>query len=340
MQDESMNEAITAAADTAPSDAACKRLLASKVILAKILHGAVPEYKDCTEEEVYRCIEGEPAIGEIPVGQDLTGKYHADKIKGNANEDTTSYEGTVLYDIQFDALLPHTSSRAHMIINLEAQGEFTPGDKRGGSYHLVTRGLYYCARMISAQKGREFTGSDYQNIVKVYSIWICLDPPKEWQGAVNTYDVTEHTIYGAQHEDANHYDKLCVMLLCLGENSAVQQSDVVGLLNALLSKNLSESEKKRQLTEEYGIEFTGDFERRFSEMCDYGSYLLKGEKEKNLAEGRAQGRAEGRAEGAESSLLMSIRNLMKNASLSADKAMDLLGVASADRAKYKALLSN
>ena len=75
-------------------------------------------------------------------------------------------------------------------------------------------------------------------------------------------------------------------------------------------------------------------------MCDYGSYLLKGEKEKNLAEGRAQGRAEGRAEGAESSLLISIRNLMKNASLSADKAMDLLGVASADRAKYKALLSN
>lgn len=82
MQDESMNEAITATADTAPSDAACKRLLASKVVLAKILHGAVPEYKDCTEEEVYRCIEGEPAIGEIPVGQDLNRKVSRRQNQG------------------------------------------------------------------------------------------------------------------------------------------------------------------------------------------------------------------------------------------------------------------
>ena len=31
--------------------------------------------------------------------------------------------------------------------------------------------------MLSSQKGTEFTGRDYDNIRKVYSIWICMNAP-------------------------------------------------------------------------------------------------------------------------------------------------------------------
>lgn len=33
--------------------------------------------------------------------------------------------------------------------------------------------IYYCSRMFSAQKNVEFTGSYYDGIQKVYSIWVC-----------------------------------------------------------------------------------------------------------------------------------------------------------------------
>ena len=52
----------------------------------------------------------------------------------------------------------------------------------------------------------------------------------------------------------------------------------------------------------------------------------------NLSQGvaeRAMEKGENRA------TLTAIQNIMKNANLTADKAMDMLGIAQADRAKYK-----
>ena len=42
-------------------DAACKRLLSEKIILAWIMKSCLEEYRDCTVEEIAeRYIEGEP----------------------------------------------------------------------------------------------------------------------------------------------------------------------------------------------------------------------------------------------------------------------------------------
>lgn len=40
-------------------------------------------------------------------------------------------------------------------------------------YPLIKSALYYCARLISSQLNTVFTGSHYEKIQKVYSIWIC-----------------------------------------------------------------------------------------------------------------------------------------------------------------------
>lgn len=146
MPDEALDAALSIGEYRSRSDAACKEALACKEVLVRILQGCVPEYRNCTEEEIAACIEGQPLVGKLPVDRDLTNPYRAEKIKGNNTEDKTVSEGTVLYDIQFDALLPHTKDRARLIINLEAQADFTPTDKKHGTYHLVTRGVYYCAK--------------------------------------------------------------------------------------------------------------------------------------------------------------------------------------------------
>lgn len=66
-------------------------------------------------------------------------------------------------DIRFSVYYVRQKLRIKMIINVEAQKEFRSG------YSITTRGVFYGARMISAQKGTEFTGKDYDNIRKVYS---------------------------------------------------------------------------------------------------------------------------------------------------------------------------
>ena len=62
---------LEVAGEKAAYDAACKRILAEKHILAWILQQCLWEYRSCTVEEIATCyIEGEAQIDEIMVGVD------------------------------------------------------------------------------------------------------------------------------------------------------------------------------------------------------------------------------------------------------------------------------
>ena len=154
-------------------DTQVKHILSDKTILAWILKHTTSEFKEHPIDLIKSCIEGDPEVGthrlspslspeqteapSIPKPEAITGLDTADKVPG---------EGEITYDIRFHVLTP-TKERIKLIINVEAQKKFDPG------YDIVTRGIFYCARMIAAQKETEFVGSDYDSIKKVYSIWIC-----------------------------------------------------------------------------------------------------------------------------------------------------------------------
>ena len=65
---------------------------------------------------------------------------------------------------------------------------------------------------------------------------------------------------------------------------------------------------------------------------------LEQAREKALAESEAKGRAEGHAKGSEETLLISIRNLMRNMSISSQDAMKALGLDAQTQKKFKAML--
>ena len=71
------------------------------------------------------------------------------RIAGLANEDKVADEGEIYYDIRFYVHIPNEEGHIRMIVNLEAQKSYYPG------YEIVTRGIFYDARMISAQLGTE-----------------------------------------------------------------------------------------------------------------------------------------------------------------------------------------
>ena len=61
-------QGLYAADDCAGYDAACKRVLSEKVILARIMKACLEEYKDCDVGDIAeKYIEGQPQVSSLPV---------------------------------------------------------------------------------------------------------------------------------------------------------------------------------------------------------------------------------------------------------------------------------
>ena len=117
---------IDAAGEKAAYDAACKRLLANKIILAWLMKSCLEEYQDFDVEEIAdKYIEGEPQITKIAVNPDETADCSGEQIKGDKTEDNTINEGTITYDIRFCAIVPRIEESIKLIINVESQNDFS-----------------------------------------------------------------------------------------------------------------------------------------------------------------------------------------------------------------------
>ena len=230
--------------------------------LAQIMKDCVNEYSDCTVDDIIE-------------------KY---------------IEGTLFYDVRFDAIAPKAEDSAEpekvirLIINVEAQTKFKPG------YPLTKRAIYYCSRMISAQHGPIFTKSEYGKIRKVYSIWICTKPPKNFENTLTRYSIKPEQLIGEAQEETENYDLLSVVIICLGKPDTENHKGILKFMEVLLSSTRSGSEKKKIFKEEFGIAMSEELEREVLEVCNLSQEV------------RAEGREEGRIEGIE---IGEIRMLVK-----------------------------
>ncbi len=268
---------IRVADEKASYDAACKRLLSEKIILAWIMKNCLEEYRDCDVDEIAeKYIEGTPQVGEVAVAPDESNRVSV--IQGAGNEDTSLTEGTIFYDIRFLAIAPVSAELIRLIINIEAQNDFYPG------YPLIKRGIYYCSRMISAQYGTEFTNSHYENIKKVYSIWICMNPPKSRENSITRYYIAEENLAGSVKERKADYDLMAAVMICLGKEED-SGTDLLKLLNVLLSTETGSQDKCQILEEDFHIRMTQTLESEVSLMCN----LSKGVEEKGIEKGRQEG---------------------------------------------------
>ena len=101
-------------------------------------------------DKIKACIGSDIEMSEVGVMPGVANRREMEKIRGEVQEDAVPDEGEIYYDIRFSAYLETRKERIRLLINVEAQKAFYPG------YSLTTRGIFYGARMISAQKGIEF----------------------------------------------------------------------------------------------------------------------------------------------------------------------------------------
>jgi hypothetical protein len=280
------------------------------------MKSCIAEYRDFDVKEIAeKYIEGTPQIAEVAVNPDEE-PDGGEQIRGASTEDSTINEGTVTYDIRFLAIVPVTGKLLRLIINVEAQNDFYPG------YPIIKRAIYYCSRMISSQYETEFTDAHYEKIKKVYSIWICVNPPKNRGNSITRYSVKEENLVGDVKEKVEDYDLLTAVMICLGDSHGDNYSGILKLLDVLLSSERKPEEKKKILENDFSIEMTKSLEREVSIMCN----LSKGVEEKGITKGITQGITQG--------ILSSIQNLMESMSWSAEQAMNALKIPEEERSKY------
>ncbi len=200
------------------------------------------------------------------------------KVQGMGNEDISQNEGTVYYDVRFNAIAPSTEEHENirLIINAEAQNRFKL------KYPLTKRAVYYGSRLISAQHGTVFTKSDYQKLRKVYSIWICVNPAKKFRNTITRYSLKPETIIGNAVEAPENYDLINIVMVCLGKMEEWNDNNLIKFLGVLFQNELSAREKKDILERDFNIPMTETFESEVDDMCN----LSQGVAEKAMQQGR------------------------------------------------------
>lgn len=301
-----LKKAVTSTDKAAQYDASAKRLLGQKHILAHILVKMVKEFMGMNPKDIVPLIEGEPCISTIPIELGLTNtvtENNGERLIGLNGENAEINEGLIRFDIIFYVRMPVQNGikgeLSQIIINVEAQ------KSEPTEYDILNRAIFYVSRMISSQKGRDFENSNYNDIKRVYSIWVCMNMDKNSMSHIH---LTKDDIIDTYHWKGN-LDLLNIVMLGLAKELPKHDEmyELHRLLGALLSKELTINEKLTIIGNEYDIPVEENFRRDVNIMCN----LSQGIKEDGIAIGLAEGEARGRAEG-EAKCARMVINMHKN----------------------------
>ena len=275
-----LKSAVMATDRDAQYDNSAKRLIAHKIILARILVKTVEEFKGMDPLEVAALIEGLPYISAVPVEPGLTNAVHfqnGQRLVGFNTENQELNEGLVRFDIVFYVRMKDGLSQ--IIINVEAQKD------EPGEYEILNRAVFYVSRLISSQKERDFENSSYDDIKCVYSIWICMNMEENTMSHIH---LTKEDLIGS-YEWKGNLDLLNIIMIGLAKELPEHDEtyELHRLLGALLSRELTVDEKLAILGKEYDIPLEENFRKDMSTMCN----LSQGVKEEGIAIGRAEGEA-------------------------------------------------
>lgn len=279
-------------------DGASKRIVSTRMILAWIVRACVPQAAEIPVRKLAEeAIPGKVHFREIPV-------YREDaedpgNVQMEPTEDAAVYEGTVRYDILFELKLPGTAPIT-VIINVELQ------NKTDLPYPPEARAMSYAARQLGQQ------GPDYDNLKKVYTIWIVSNPAAAERNTIVRYQIKK-TVSDGQIQPPGAADLMEAVFLNLGPEQDVEvpkDPEVLRLLDVLFSNDISTADKKTILETDFGIPMTKEVVSDMEAMADlrFGFEVE--------AEERGEKRGEQRM----------LFNLVKEGDLSAEKAARILGM--------------
>ena len=120
--------------------------------------------------------------------------------------------------------------------------------------------------MISSQKERDFSNSNYNDIKRVYSIWVCMNMP---ENSLEHIHLVKDSIVNF-HEWKGKMDLVNIVMIGLTEElpEYEEKYELHRLLGALLSQDLTANEKLDIIGNEYAIPMEKDFREDVSIMSN------------------------------------------------------------------------
>lgn len=228
------------------------------------------EFAEMDISDIRDCIGDDIEVDTRPIDAGLS---NLGRVQETLTEDNVPGEGIIYYDIRFAA--HHKGMEWKILVNIEAQ-KSSDSSKLG--YHLENRIVFYLARMISAQKQMEFFHSDFDNLKKVRSIWICMDS-KETEDFIEEMSFESNIIFG-NSEKLHHTDLMKGIIVNIRNDETIasdkikkSKNKLIAMLEELLSRK-DVAKKKHILEREYGMIMSEELEGRMQNMCNL-SELVK-----------------------------------------------------------------
>ena len=139
-------------------------------------------------------------------------------------------------------------------------------ESRADSLFGIVGSVFYVSRMISSQKERDFSNSNYNDIKRVYSIWVCMNMP---ENSLEHIHLVKDSIVNS-HEWKGKMDLVNIVMIGLAEElpEYEEKYELHRLLGALLSQDLTVNEKLNIIGNEYAIPMEKDFREDVSIMCN------------------------------------------------------------------------
>ena len=306
-----LKNAVDASGREAQYDECAKRFLGQKITIASILSKSVEAFWGMAPKDIIPYIEGEPYIDKVPVEPGLTNAdrdENGQRIVGFNTENQEIHEGLVRFDVICYVRLPSSEDGegplSQIIINLEMQKD------QPSEYQILNRAVFYVSRQISAQKERDFTGSHYDDIKSVYSIWICMNME---ENSMSHIHLTKEDMMGSQPWRGG-LDLFHIVMIGIGKDLPGQEEsyELHRFLGTIFSQKLAVGEKLHIMKTEYDISEEEDFRKDVNEMCNLGEGIMEEGIAIGMEKGREEGIAIGETKGISIGESRTIRSMYKN----------------------------
>ena len=154
--------------------------------------------------------------------------------------------------------------------------------------------VYYTSNLITSQKGTLFSGDDYENLCRVYSVWLCPMAAQE-QPAIDQFGMNVSRVFGEGSLEIppEYYDLQKILFCQFNLYSKLQGVSVHRFLQLLLTECAPVEERLNELHRDYGITITKESET----MCNLTYELYIHAKHEGEIEGEIKGEIKGRIEG-------------------------------------------
>lgn len=250
-------------------DSSIKKIFTCKEILVPLLQLIVPEFKDCSQDKILQCLDvnsitNQRAVSDI--GSAKAGTSY--RITESSTEFESLNEKLIRFDVRFlvkNPMLSNENIEVMLHLDIEGQKSYRP---RNPSYQVETRSIYYGARELSSQIGLVTNKTNYADLEKCYSIWICTeDIPQNLQNTVSMYSIEQTDIIGRTVIPKKAYDLISCIIIRRGKESEESETGIFDFLNGLFDGTISKIEKYSK------IEWEDEFIEEVNTMTGYANTL-------------------------------------------------------------------